>query len=164
MRLWMTIVSKSPLVNFVIEILLHWLFARLGGKNWLFFSIFWLFDPFFELRLSPTQVQCYWTRRGESACKKLFKKNVYPIWDLGDQFSRKNEFLGKTPFSFDFFGVVIRDKNDCRQKVMGVNEVKFFIKIKGKVKNQIFFSLFSWLLGLFQKAPTPSTKNLETFC
>ena len=149
----MTIVSKSPLVHFVIEILLHWLFARLGGKNWLFFSILWLFDPFFELLLSPTPGQLYWIRRGECACKKLFQKNVYPSWDLGDQFSRKIEFFGKTTFSFDFFGVIIRDKSDCRRKVMGVYEVKLFIKIKGKVKNQKFFSFFCDFGAYFKRLP-----------
>ena len=71
MWLCWTIVSNSPLVKFSIESLLHGFFAGWGRKNWPIFSNLWLFDPFFELQVSPTRSQHYWTRRDKSACKKL---------------------------------------------------------------------------------------------
>ena len=85
-------------------------------------SIFWLFRLLFGIFASPNPGKSFYTPRGGNTGKKLHKKNINPIWDLGDQFSRKNDFFAKTLLSFDFLGVIIRDKNDCRRKIMGVYE------------------------------------------
>ena len=85
-------------------------------------SIFWLFRQLFEIFVSPNPGKSFYTPRGGNTGKNLHQKNINPIWVLGDQFSRKNDFFPKTAISFDFLGVVIRNEIDCRRKIMGVYE------------------------------------------
>ena len=139
-------------------------FCQVGGqKLTLFFNFVTFWPIFWTLTFPNPRTTLLDSSRGVCMQKIVLEKCLPKLRSRWPIFPQNWNFGQNTVF-FWFFGVIIKDKIDCRRKVMGVYEVKLFIKIKGKVKNQNFFSVFLWLWGIFQKAPTASAKNLETFC
>ena len=139
-------------------------FCQVGGqKLTLFFNFVTFWPIFWTLTFPNPRTTLLDSSRGVCMQKIVLEKCLPKLrsrWPIFPQ----NWIFGRNTVFFWFFWGDYQGQNWLSAESNGGLWSKTFHKNQRKSQKSKFFSFFLWLWGIFQKAPTASAKNLETFC